>query len=136
MGAATVISAFLGILTLIALIASAVAVLFATRSKVIIENLRGDRDDQEKRIVRLERELTDSQTTAARLEAENITLRSMKDATAAVEKLAEALTHIDTARQQEHHDMSALMTALGGAATAGHEEVLELIRTTCHSHAA
>lgn len=123
----TLLSIFGGILAIVALLAAATAVLFSTRTKATIEGLRGDVGDYERRITRLEGEVVTLTAENALLRAENNTLRSMKDATAAVDRLANALGVADTGRQLEHHDILATVQA-------GVVEVRQLIEATAHTH--
>ena len=127
MDASNLLSIFLGVLAVVGILTAASAVLFSTRTTKTIEGLRGDRDDQERRITRLEGEVGALQAENIALRSENDTLRSMKDATAAVGRLADALSVADQGRQNEHHDILATIQA-------GHGEVLRLIEATAHTH--
>lgn len=127
MNADTLLSIFLGVLAVVTTVASAVAVLFSTRSKITIEGLRGDRDDQERRITRLEGDVVGLTAENVSLRSENETLRSMKDSTAAVGRLADAVAVTDRSRQLEHHDILATIQA-------NNAEVLRLIERTAHTH--
>ena len=127
MDGATLLNLFLGILAVVATLASATAVLFSTRSKATIEGLRGDANDYERRITRIEGEVVALTAENVVLRSENETLRSMKDATAAVGRLADAVGIADKGRQVEHHDILSTIRA-------GHSEVLRLIDATAHTH--
>jgi regulator of replication initiation timing len=116
-----------GVLAVVALLAAATAVLFSTRTKATIEGLRGDVMDSDRRITRLDGEVVRLTAENVALRTENETLRSMKDATAAVGRLADALGITDQGRKDEHHDILATIQA-------GHAEVLRLIDATVHTH--
>lgn len=103
------LSLFVGVLAVVATLAAATAVLFSTRTKTTIDGLRGDVVDYERRISRLEGEGVELRAENGKLQAQNETLRTMKDATAAVDRVAAALH-------------------------AGHEEILSLIRATSFTH--
>lgn len=123
----TVAGVVLGIVTTLA---SATAILFSTRAKVTIEGLRGDAVDYERRIGRLEADVTRLTAENKALRAENQTLRSMKDATHAtnaVERLAELLESQDKRRAGEHHDILASVHASAASAVVQHDALVELI---------
>lgn len=134
MDGSTLLSIFLGVLAAAATLSAATTVVLSARTKQTIEGLRGDRDDQERRITRLEGEVAALQTENMALRQENNTLRTMKDATAAVQTLAEAITVADRGRQQEHHDIISAIQSINVVVTSGHDEVLAVIARTCHTH--
>lgn len=134
MDANTLLSIFLGVLAAAATLAAATTVVLSSKTKQTIEGLRGDRDDQERRITRLEGEMLALTSENTVLRNENETLRTMKDSTAAVERLASVLAIADAGRQSEHFDIIAAIQSINVVVTASQDEVLELIRHTAHTH--
>ena len=128
------LSAVLGVLVLASTAGSVVAFYRATLAKTTIEGLRGDRDDLISRVGLLEAENARMAATMASLSAENETLRTLKDSTHAVERLADKLIAADLARSGEHHDIIAAIQAVPTVVTAGHDELMALIRATSHTH--
>lgn len=128
------LSAVLGVLVLASTAGSVVAFYRATLAKSIIEGLRGDRDDLIVRVGLQETEIARMAVRMLSLEAENETLRTMKDSTHAVEVLADRLVAADRARGAEHHDIIAAIQLIPTVVTAGHDEVIALIGATSHTH--
>ena len=128
------LSAVLGVLVLASTAGSVVAFYRATLAKTTIEGLRGDRDDLISRVGLLEAENARLAARMTSLLAENETLRTLKDSTHAVERLADRLISADMARGAEHHDIIAAIQGVPAVITAGQEQIMALIDATSHTH--
>lgn len=130
-----VISAVLGVLTLVSVVASAVAVARASLAKSTIETLKESNAAlveqagiQGAEISRLTRRLTV-------LEDENQILRTLASGAAAVGNLSSALGISEEARRAEHHDILAAVETWQALGVEHHDEVMAMIRATSHTHA-
>jgi len=128
------LSAVVTVLFLASTAGSVVAFYRATLAKSTIEGLRGDRDDLIARVGLQDAEIARITARMASSEAENATLRTLKDSSDAVEKLAERLVAADRARGGEHHDIIAAIQTVPAVVTAGHDEIMALFRATSHTH--
>lgn len=136
MEASAVLSLILGALTLVAVVASAVAVARATLAKTTIETLKQNNDALAARVDLLEEENARQATRLAALQSENTALQSYVSGTDAIKEVAAMIAKADIARSTEHHEILAAVQAMETIFTASHTEVLELIRSTSHTHAA
>lgn len=134
MDPASVLSAVLGVLTLVSVVASAVAVAKATLAKTTIDTLRASNDALVERVGLLEAENIRQATRLAALQAENSALQTYVNGTEAVKELAVALAKTDTARASEHHDILAAIQTVPMIVTAHHSEVMALIEASIHTH--
>lgn len=140
------LTAVLGIigalLTLVSVVASAVAVIRANLAKATIDTLKENNASLQERVLLLEKESErNAATLVARdarlreLGAENKALQSYVSGTEAIEKLAEILSKQAAARSAEHHDILAAIQLSMTAHETGHEEAMALIRASVHTHA-
>lgn len=134
MDAPTLLSAFLGVLALVAVVASAVAVSRANMSKTTIE----EQDKLVKaltgRATFLEAEVERLNTRVDGLTAENAALQTYVSGTDAVKELAAAMGKQNLIITREHHDILASVHAQAEILTAQHGEIVTLIRATAHTH--
>lgn len=128
------LSVVLGVLTLVSVVASAVAVARATLAKTTIDTLRSSNDALVERVGLLEADNVRQATRLAALTAENLALQTYVNGTDAVKDLGATLALSDHARQTEHHDILAAVQMLPMIVTANHDEVMSLIRGTLHNH--
>ncbi len=123
-----------GLIVLVSAAASTVAFYRANLANTTIVGLRGDRDDLTARVGRLEVENAQQAAEIGSLKAENATLRTLKDSTEAVERLATTIAAADQAQAMQHHDMLALIQTIPEVVTRSHEEVMAMIERTAHTH--
>ncbi len=130
----TVLPAVLGLLTLVSVVASAVAVARASLAKSTIDTLKESNGAlvEQSRIQGEEISRTAARLTA--LESENKMLRTLASGQDAVDKLGERLAVFDNARQGEHHDILAAVHGQQAVFVAHHEEAMALIKATAHTH--
>lgn len=105
------------VLSMVALVTSAVAVGRASLAKSTIDVLRQNNEALTERVDILETEKASDAKRITKLEAENETLRTMASSEAAVERVAERLAAV-TAKQ--HAEVIALLNA-GLTGVVGHQ---------------
>lgn len=133
MDPSAVLSLVLGGLTLVAVVASAVAVARATLAKTTIETLKQNNEALAARVDLLEEENERQATRLSALQSENTALQSYVSGTDAIKEVAAMLAKADTARATEHHEILASVQAVATIFTSSHKETLDMIRATCHT---
>ena len=128
------LTAALVALTALAGCVSAIALVKVNISRAQIDNLRGDRDDQEKRIVRQDAEILALRAEVKTLHDENVVLRSLKSGEAALQALAVAQSDYARSRAAEHHDILAAIQLLGEMLKKSTDTALDTFRQTAHTH--
>lgn len=134
---ATVLSVVLGVLTMISVVASAVAVARASLAKSTIETLQQSNAALTERVDILVSDKAETTARLSALEGENKLLRSLKSGSDAVETVGNAVAQADDRRRQEHHDILAAIQANSVMYTVSHEEAMALIRSVekaMHTH--
>ena len=127
----------LGLLTLIALVASSVAVARASLSKSTIEVLKGSNEALTERVALLEQDNTRQATQLAALKAENSALQTYVSGTDAIKNLAVGLAKQDTDRGAEHHDILASIQLTQQTIHLAQKEIMALLTKTyfkTHTH--
>ena len=132
--AGTVLSVILGVLTLISVVASAVAVARASLAKSTIETLQQSNAALTERVDLLVEDNSRQSIRLAALERENEILRTLASGTESVERVGAQVADADKKRAAEHHDILSSIHAQAAIFTAAHEELLELIQHTAHTH--
>lgn len=128
------LTALFGALAAVATCVSAVALVRVNYSRAIIEALRGDRDDQEKRIIRQDAELGSLRSDVLRLQDENQVLRSLKTGETAIAALAAAHSESDRQRAAADHDILAAVQLVGEMLSKSTEKALQAFERTAHTH--
>lgn len=130
----TILSVVLGLLTLVSVVASAVAVARASLAKSTIDTLKESNGAlvEQARIQGSELERVTTRLTA--LEGENKMLRTLASGSEAVDRMAAGLTVADNERKGEHHDILAAVHAQQVVYAALHDEAMALIRASVHTH--
>lgn len=128
MDAGSVLSVILGVLTLVSVVASAVAVARATLAKTTIETLQQSNAALTERVGLLEADNTRQATRLAALQAENTALQTYVSGTDAIKDLAATLARSDVVRADEHHDILAVVQTIPLIITSHHEEIMTALR--------
>lgn len=137
----TVATAILGVLTLVSVVTSAVAVARSTLSKTTIATLTDNNAALTARVDILEAENGRHTSEAAQhgvilaaLRVENKALQTYVSGTDAVKALADLMTKADQSRAVEHHDILDAVRTVPMLLAAHHEEVMALIKAGVHTH--
>ena len=127
-------SIILAVLTVVALLSSAVAISRANLSKSTIETLNESNSALKEQAGILADEIARMSARLVALERENEVLRSLASGSDAVQQLAKGLDSADRARAGEHHDILASIQSQQAVFVSHAAEIMELIRTTSHTH--
>lgn len=130
----SVLSAVLGVLTLVSVVASAVAVARASLAKSTIETLQQSNAALTERVDLLVKDNERQGVRLAAVERENDMLRGLAAGTEAVDRVEKQLARANGVRSQEHDDILASIHTNAAVFTAAHHELLEIIQRTAHSH--
>lgn len=130
----TILSAVLGLLTLVSVVASAVAVARASLAKSTIDTLKESNDALVQQAGIQGAEIGRLTTRLTALESENKMLRTLASGSEAVERLSAGLTATDVLRRDEHHDILAAVHGQQEVYAALHDEAMALIRASVHTH--
>lgn len=128
MDAGAVLSAVLGVLTLVSVVASAVAVARATLAKTTIETLTQSNAALTERVGILEGENSRQTTRLAALLAENAALQTYVSGSEAIKELAASMARQEHMRASEHHDILSAIQTIPMIVTSHHEETLAIIK--------
>ena len=117
-GINSAVALLVGLLTVIMLVASGTALIRASVAKGTVERLRGERDDLEKRVARLERERTEDAHEINALQAalrqereQRETLEDVVTGRKELEKLVRLLIEHDERVAQHHSAMRDLLVS-------------------------
>lgn len=122
MSPAVIVSAVLGLLAIIAMIASAVAVLRANLSKTTIETYKASNDALKERVELLAGESERTVAKMATLEAENKLLRTLNSGADAVKAMGDAVADQVRQAREEHHDIMAALQVFAEIFAASQKE--------------
>lgn len=125
-----ILSIILGVLTLISVVASAVAVARASLAKSTIETLQSSNAALTERVDILEEERDRQEKKIAEMDAENTVLRRMKSGAEGIERLTQAIAKNTTDWHTQHTEMIRQQNQMSTSIVAVHDLMTELLRRT------
>lgn len=129
-----VIGVILGVFAILSMVASVAAFFKANLSQKIIDTLKESNAALTERVRILEDQGNRDTARITALVAENVALQNYVSGTEAIQELAGALAKVDVARAAEHHDIMAAIQTIPMVITSHHQETLEAIRASIHTH--
>jgi hypothetical protein len=123
-----IITAILGLLTLVAVTASAVAIAKANLSKATIETLQASNDALSERLGIVQTMCDEQTKKLATIEAENKVLRTLGDGTRAAQEVANSVRAEVEHLRLDYRDIAATMESIAMSITASNAALLEQMR--------
>lgn len=128
------IQLILGVIGIVTLVASALAVARASLAKSTIEVLKENNAALGERVDLLEEDKLKQSVRITALETENASLRTLASGKEEIQTLSRQYAEASRSRQLEHADILAMLQVSQTVIQSQHEEVLILIKQSVHTH--